>query len=77
MLKRVELHRTEARGKNGWFHGREAVVQTLYGKVVADVRSSRPVYPGPVHLEMSPEDARAIGEALLAAATEEEAGGEK
>lgn len=75
MLKRVGLHRIEARGRNGWFNGREAVIQALYGKVVADVRSSRPVYPGPVHLEMSPEDARAIGEALIAVA--DEVGGEK
>lgn len=76
MLKRVELQETEARGKNGWFNGREAVVQVVSGKVIADVRSSRPVYPGPVHLEMSAEDARAIGEALIEVANEKEAGGE-
>jgi hypothetical protein len=68
MTKRMELNRTTARGRNGWFEGREAMVHELSqgeAKILLDVYSSRPAYPGPVHLEMAPLDAYAVGMALV------------
>lgn len=56
----------EARGRNGWFRPAEAEVYTIDDEtVVLDVRSKRPVSPGPVHLRTSPARMRELGQAMI------------
>ena len=77
-MNKIELKDTEARGRSGWFKARTAQV-SVYDSVISslaerpvrlNIESSRPSFPGPVYLEMRIEDARALGEAIVAVASE-------
>ena len=73
-MNRIELKDTEARGRSGWFKAMTAQVlvydSTIERPVRLNVESRRPSWPGPVFLEMSMEDAQALGEAIVAVASE-------
>jgi len=68
-MERISLNRTEGRGRNGWFRAREALILATEERIDLDVVSSRPSFPGPVRLELAPEDAAALACGLLRAAT--------
>ena len=73
-MNRIELKDTEARGRSGWFRAVTAQVlvydSTVERPVRLNVESWRPSWPGPVFLEMSIEDAQALGEAIAAVTRE-------
>ena len=64
-MERITLNQTQGRGRNGWFQAREARIETYEVYVALDVVSSRPVIPGPVRLELSPQDASDLAGGLL------------
>lgn len=64
-MESITLKQTQGRGRNGWFRAREAQIEAHEKYVCLDVVSSRPSYPGPVRLELSTEDATALGRGLL------------
>ena len=69
-MERICLKQTQGRGRNGWFRAREALVLATEERVDLDVVSSRPSIPGPVRLELAPEDAAALARGLLRAAAQ-------
>jgi hypothetical protein len=60
-----------ARGRNGWFKMAAASISVCSGRVIANIVSKREVVPGPVFLELDPEDAVALGRELLRQACQE------
>ena len=69
-MERISLTQTEGRGRNGWFRAREALVLAIEERVDLDVVSSRPSFPGPVRLELAPDDAAALANGLIRAAAQ-------
>ena len=69
-MEHISLNRTEGRGRNGWFRAREALVMATKDRVDLDVVSGRPAFPGPVRLELAPEDAVALAHGLIRAAAQ-------
>ena len=73
-MNKIELKDTEARGRSGWFKAITAQVLVYDSAAERPVRlnieSKRPSFPGPVYLEMSTEDALALGKAIVAVASE-------
>jgi hypothetical protein len=67
-METVSFRDSEARGRNGWFRVASASLYTASGRVNVDVVSKRAVCPGPVFLELSPEDATALAHAILSQA---------
>jgi len=61
----VAFRNSEARGRNGWFRMASASLDVARGRINVDVVSKRAVCPGPVCLELSPEDATALAQAML------------
>jgi len=61
----VTFHKSEARGRNGWFRMASASLYAARGRINVDFVSKRAVCPGPVCLELSPEDATALAQAML------------
>ena len=69
-MERISLNQTEGRGRNGWFRAREALVMATQERIDLDVVSSRPSFPGPVRLELTPNDAAALANGLIRAAAQ-------
>jgi hypothetical protein len=54
-----------ARGRNGWFQMVGASFFVEGRRVVVNIVSKRRTYPGPIFLDLMPEDAAALGRELL------------
>jgi len=61
----VAFRNSEARGRNGWFRMASASLDVARGRINVDVVSKRAVCPGPVCLELRPEDATTLAQAML------------
>jgi hypothetical protein len=59
------------RGRNGWFKMAAASFFMDAGRVVVNMVSQRGSYPGPIYLELSRDDAAALGRELLRRAGQE------
>jgi len=62
-MQTVSFRNSEARGRNGWFRMASASLYAARGRINVDVVSKRAVCPGPVCLELSPEEA--LAQAML------------
>ncbi len=64
-MRSVNFGNSEARGRNGWFRMAQATLHTSRDRVHVNIVSKRAVAPGPVYLELSLEDAAALGIELI------------
>ena len=72
-MAEIAFTNSVGRGRNGWFGISKAHVRSFptdgeypLGHVHVNVVSKRPVFPGPIVLQLSPEDAEQLGLQLMA-----------
>lgn len=64
----ILLSGQDARGRNGWFQAREAIVRPaleLVSLVSVGVRSKQLTYPGPIYFLLTPAEAEELGAVLI------------
>jgi len=71
-MAEVTFDNSVGRGRNGWFTIATASVSSFpsdvdypLGHVHVNVVSKRPAFPGPIVLQLSPEDAENLGAQLI------------
>ena len=81
----VTFRNSTGRGRNGWFTIATASVRSFpapyldqdfpFGYVHVNMVSKRPAFPGPIVLQLSPKDAKNLGEQLIQQSTDLLSGG--